>query len=484
MYTETDTISKEIQIMTDETNVVEKYIRIFREKARYDVNEKRMHRFGFLQKLQTEFYQYDLQLIKDILIGLFRQVHGVEYSYDDFVLTDFPNMTDKIPVRCEKHGIFYVRIIDHLIPISSTDKYPMGCTQCITELRQQSGGYRKKNTTIFIGDAEIRHGDRFDNRYVKYVDSTSKQNREHVTFICLECQRIGESGIFQRHASDHLRNRPVGCPICHKRNWSLRSQEFLSRPDVRQKISQSRIKSGFLYYIQLTIDDKVVYKIGVSHQKMSLRMWQMCNNTNAKGEILCIRFFTSGSDARAFESKILNDERVIPFRYQIGNSCVSKGELEKLLRNGNRELFTVDIRNIVPELFEGMVTSDSCVLGKRSKLYYVRIIKDDLRMFLIGNTDGDVDEVINTLMTNNPDFIFKKTLEVHFTNALCAMSLIASLMEHPYSESRRYKTDTVLNTSGVEDTLIFYKNVLRNDEIRDAFDIAFEKNGLVVVDER
>lgn len=483
-----DPILKDVAKMMDPNNLIESYVKIFREPAKYNPKEKRKRRFVLLQELHQKFFQYDLNLIKEILTALFRQVHGMEYSYDHIAFTDVPSLADEIPVLCSKHEVFFVRIIDHLLSINMDDRYPMCCIECVKEIRQSMGGYRKRNTTMFIGDAEIRHGDRFDNRYVKYVNATSQKDRAYITIICLECQKKGHPGVFYRHPSDHLRNRNVGCPICHKRDWSFRSQMFLSKAEVRKKIGQSRKEPTFVYYTRVTIDDTTVYKIGATSQALSTRMWQMHRDNQyveMKVELLGIRFFFRGMEGRSFEANILNDQRTLPYRCQIGNNGKNKAEIEKFMLSGNREIFSEDIRLIVPDLFEQFVMSDTCALRKASSIYYLKIITDGgLRMFILGETYGNVDDIVNTLVANNPKAYIKKTLEVRFKNTLCAKSLMSSLDGHSYYEMYRYKSQPPFNTEGIQDIVVFRKNVLHQQDITEAFDEAFHKNGLIVTDER
>ncbi len=483
-----DPILKDVAKMMDSNNLVESYVRSFRELANYSPKEKRRWRFNFLQELHQKFFQYDLSLIKEILVALFRQVHGQEYSYDHIVFTDVPSLTDEIPVLCSKHGVFFVRIIDHLLSINIENKHPMCCIECVKDMRHSMGGHRKRNTTMFIGDAEIRHGNRFDNRYVKYVNAISQKDRKHITIVCLECQKKGHPGIFYRHPSDHLRNRNVGCPICHKRDWGIRSQIFLNKPEVRQRLRQSRKKPAFVYYARVTINDNVVYKIGVTTQPLSIRMWQLhFDNTNEmKAELLGVRFFFHGMEGRTFESNILNDQRTLPYRCQIGNDIgKNKGKLEKFMLSGNREIFSEDIRLIVPDLFEQFVMSDTCALRKSSSIYYLKIITEGgLRMFILGETYGNVDDIVDMLVANNPNTYIRKVLDVRFKNTLCAKSLMLSLNGHPYYEMYRYKSQPLLNIDGLQDIVVFRKNVLYQQDITEAFDEAFRKNGLIITDER
>ena len=129
--------------------------------------EKREARFKFICALQNMFLTCDLALIRDIIEVLCHQVHGAEYDYSQLIVKGPVKFTEKIPVVCSKHGTFLVRLLDHLIPPNDT-QYAVGCNTCLMELKLGKGGTLRKNTTMFITDAELVHNIKYDYRLVKY----------------------------------------------------------------------------------------------------------------------------------------------------------------------------------------------------------------------------------------------------------------------------------------------------------------------------
>ena len=384
--------------------LVEYIISEFRGIARYsNKNDKRMQRFTLLLELQKFFEICDLSMIKSIIEALSRQVHGADYSYDR-IQENIIRVYDKIPVECDKHGIFLVPFRDHLLSGTDNDS-PIGCPMCFNELRQSSGGYKRKNTAIFIQEAELKHRDMFDFRLVRYIDATSK-SRNKVTIICLECNRHGHDGIFSRHPSEFLRNRDTGCPICRKRNWSARSKEFLNRESTKQRMRDYRKAPSTVYYLRITIGDQLFYKIGVTSQKLNVRMWQIGNNLEGVDiRLIGARYFESGADAYLFESEIINDDRVIPYRYKLGNNSNNRNTADQLaIRGGEREIFTIDIRSIIPDLFKETIRLDDyhADINQQSCFYFLKLTIGNKVNYVLGSSENIIRDVITHIKSNNP----------------------------------------------------------------------------------
>lgn len=151
-----------------------------------DIIKKREARFKYLCELQELFLTYDLELIRDIVIGLCTQCHGAEYDYSKLVINKPIRFTEKIPVICNKHGIFVIQLFDHLLP-SHGGRYPIWCHKCASELNNYRGTIRKRsNGTMFIVQSELIHGSKYDYRLIKYVAILTK-----ILLICSTCQQLG-----------------------------------------------------------------------------------------------------------------------------------------------------------------------------------------------------------------------------------------------------------------------------------------------------
>ena len=77
-----------------DNNIVEKYIADFRNLALYEGNEKRTRRFKLLCEIQSMFPNCDFDTIRDIIEGLSRQVHGMDYTYDHIKITGIISFSD------------------------------------------------------------------------------------------------------------------------------------------------------------------------------------------------------------------------------------------------------------------------------------------------------------------------------------------------------------------------------------------------------
>ena len=183
-----------------------------------DSIEKRQKRFELLVELNDSFKSCDLDVMRDVIEALSRQVHGAEYTYDHLRFNQPIQITDIIRVMCPKHGSFNVRLIDHLLaPINH--QYAFGCKKCLIELRKGRGGPSRKNVTMFIDSSEIKHTSKFDYRFVKYND-----NQSQIKLICLQCNMLRRIPIFITTPNNNLAGK--GCKPCgdyRRDNFHLQS---------------------------------------------------------------------------------------------------------------------------------------------------------------------------------------------------------------------------------------------------------------------
>lgn len=128
-----------------------------------DVGEKRYARFMFLGDLQAYLKSCKPEFIKEVIETLSKLCHGNIYQYNQLVFDEVINLLDKIPLVCPSHGLFHLRILDHLLPPNGTS-YPVGCPHCLHELVQAISDTEHvlMNNAIVIANLELKHGSSFD----------------------------------------------------------------------------------------------------------------------------------------------------------------------------------------------------------------------------------------------------------------------------------------------------------------------------------
>jgi hypothetical protein len=135
------------------------------------------------------------------------KTHSNIYSYD---YTQYTGIHNKIIITCIIHGEFEQEAASHL--------RGCGCPSCG---RIRSDLSRRSNTTEFIIDAELIHGNKFD--YSKVIYTTAK---EDIIIICYE------HGEFKQTPDYHLQGG--SCSKCNpKKSWSNVSTLWLESIKVK-----------------------------------------------------------------------------------------------------------------------------------------------------------------------------------------------------------------------------------------------------------
>jgi uncharacterized protein YbaR (Trm112 family) len=121
----------------------------------------------------------------DNFIKKSKEKHGDKYDYS---LVEYKTCDTKVKIKCKKdgHGIFEQSPSKHL--------FGQGCPKCIG---------RHKTTLVFIQEAKMIHGDKYDYSLVEYKTCDGK--------IEIKCKK-DEHGIFEQQANNHLQGH--GCPKC------------------------------------------------------------------------------------------------------------------------------------------------------------------------------------------------------------------------------------------------------------------------------
>ena len=123
------------------------------------------------------------------------EVHDDKYGYS---LTQYKNSHTKVKITCPEHGTFSQAPTDHLSG--------KGCRDC--------SGNVVKPVEVFIAQAGISHGDKYDYSLTQYKNSHTK-----VEIIC------PEHGVFTQIPTSHLRG--TGCPSCAVRGFVPHNRSFV-----------------------------------------------------------------------------------------------------------------------------------------------------------------------------------------------------------------------------------------------------------------
>lgn len=228
----------------------------------------------------------------DIFIEKAKSVHGDLYDYSK---VEYVNNKTKVKITCNIHGEFSQQTNEHLSG--------GGCPICGTARAADS---KRKQIGNFIKDANTVHNNKYTYDKVEYVNNKTK-----VTITC------PVHGDFEQVPNTHLSG--CGCSECVEFRGGFKS--YLP---------------GTLYYIKVTIENDIAYKIGITNRTIEERF---CKDIG-KIQIVKTWDFPNGKDARKEEKKILD------------KFAVYKWTGPALLVDGNTELFDRDVL----ELDKGDIT--------------------------------------------------------------------------------------------------------------------------------
>jgi len=137
------------------------------------------------------------------------ELRGNDFVYDR---VEYDRSYSKVLIGCKKHGYFSIKPSNFL--------WGQGCSKC-------SGVYRK-NTSDFINESKIKHGDLYD-----YSKTVYKNNKNKVKIIC---KKHGE---FLQTPKDHINGS--GCSDCNISKGESKISSLLSLLGIkfeRNKIFQ------------------------------------------------------------------------------------------------------------------------------------------------------------------------------------------------------------------------------------------------------
>lgn len=217
-----------------------------------------------------------------------KNIHGDLYCYENTVYT---TARDSVVIRCNSCNKDFEQI-------AATHLSGAGCSKCAHD----RGMDKQRNSTAnFISAAKLIHGNTLDYSKTTY----GKNNSEKVIVTCSVCKKDSLIVPYSLLAGSK--------PICN----------------CSKHHGFQDCKPAILYY--LSINNGQAYKIGITNRSVKDRF----NNEDlSKITILQTWSFLKGSDARAFETGILNKFK--DYKYTG----------PKLLQTGNTELFNTDITKL------------------------------------------------------------------------------------------------------------------------------------------
>lgn len=136
-------------------------------------------------------------------------IHKSKYDYS---LVNYINDSTPIKIICPIHGIFTQSPHAHL--------NGSGCPKCV--------GFNK-TTEVFISEAKLIHGNKYDYSLVEYTSATNK-----IKIIC------NKHGIFEQKPNKHLNGN--GCKYCFESKGEIKIVRFLDDNNV-EYVREKRFKN-------------------------------------------------------------------------------------------------------------------------------------------------------------------------------------------------------------------------------------------------
>lgn len=215
---------------------------------------------------------------------------GDKFSYDN---TTYVGSRDNIIVYCKKCNNDITVKPYHFIDRNN----PTGCKKCqYSRLSQNT----PQTTAEFVEKATKIHGSKYSYENSNYISS-----RKTIDIKCNTC-----NSTFSPIANNHIsKPKPSGCPNCCKFGFD-------------------KNKPAILYYLKVTNDSEILYKVGITNRTVTQRF---TSSDLSKIEVVSVTEYAIGTHAYNEEQKILKEYK---------NNMYTGPEV---LSSGNTELFTSNI---------------------------------------------------------------------------------------------------------------------------------------------
>jgi hypothetical protein len=209
-------------------------------------------------------------------------LHGDRYTYNR---VKYSLSHTKVLITCGLHGSFAQTPDSHLSG--------RGCPACARSTRAE---VQRSNTKEFLGKATLKHGEKYDYRYVTYTDARSR-----VTIFC------PKHGVFRQTPTRHLTGS--GCPRCSESKGETIVRKVLMDIGVNfaqeYRIRACRFKKPLPFDFAV-IDDRRVLGLVEYHgrQHYEVARFSRVSNEKAAQNLAVRRWMDAIKSAYCVENKI------------------------------------------------------------------------------------------------------------------------------------------------------------------------------------
>lgn len=171
-----------------------------------------------------------------------RRANSIFKNYYDYSNSVFTKTSEKITIKCPKHGEFFQLASNHLAG--------KGCIKCTKD--KASIKYMHSQESVILRFNEIHKGF-YDYSLVDYKGCKNK-----VKIIC------PEHGVFEQEANAHMVGK--GCNKCSRQTLNYKRSSYIERCNKNHNG-----KSNF-YLLEMTEKSGIkFYKVGITTQKLKYR---------------------------------------------------------------------------------------------------------------------------------------------------------------------------------------------------------------------
>lgn len=165
--------------------------------------------------------------LKKTLVEFIEEANKIHNNRYDYSLVNYINKKTNIKIICKIHGVFLQTPGSHIAQKSNCPK----CNFEITRIRLT------KTNEQFIKEAIKIHGNKYDYKYVQYVNGYKK--------VKIKCPK---HNIFEQVAKTHLQGH--GCPKCNYNGYSKRQIKWLEYISFRDNIKIQHAENEGEYKIE------------------------------------------------------------------------------------------------------------------------------------------------------------------------------------------------------------------------------------------
>jgi hypothetical protein len=246
---------------------------------------------------------------KEEFIAKAVKVHGDKYDYS---LVEYVRSSQKIKIRCFKHGIFEQTPNSHLMG--------RGCCLCG---RKRTIEGNSMGVEGFLDGAKKIHGNKYDYSMTKYIKNETK-----IDIIC------PKHGMFKQRPVKHLRGQ--GCPKCGREHVyynQLSTQSFIEKS---RKVHGDKYDYSLVDYIRSNSKVKIVCPVhGVFEQTpnnhiMGMKCIKCANEENGLNRTLSTDDFIKRSKEKHGDRYDYSETNYISSEKKLKIICRTHGSFMQL----------------------------------------------------------------------------------------------------------------------------------------------------------